>query len=127
MSQHSVGDVYRIADKLGVTYDDIRDKSDSEAYLMFYPDKHAAESLYTIPDYHYVHTELKRIGVNLKLLWNEYKDSCFQTHSLSLGYTKFCEGYSDHIVKNSLTSHLLHKTGIVCEVDWSGSTMSLDD
>jgi len=82
MSQHSVGDVYRIADKL---------------------------------------------GVNLKLLWNEYKYSCFQTHSLSLGYTKFCEGYSDHIVKNSLTSHLLHKTGIVCEVDWSGSTMSLDD
>ena len=127
MSQHSVGDVCRIADRLGVTYEDIRDKPDEEVYRMFYPDKHASESLYSIPDYPYVHTELKKTGVNLKLLWNEYKDSCFQNHFLSLGYTKFCEGYSDYVVKNSLTSHLLHKPGIVCEVDWSGSTMSLVD
>ena len=44
-----------------------------------------------------------------------------------MGYTKFCEGYSEHVIANSLTNHLIHKPGMVCEVDWSGSTMSLID
>lgn len=125
MSQHSVGEVYKIADQLGLIYDDIKDKSEEEVYRLFYPDKHVSETLYMLPDYNYVHAELKRTGVNLKLLWNEYKDTCYQKQSISLGYTKFCEGYSDFVMKNSLTNHLIHKPGIVCEVDWSGSTMSI--
>ncbi len=44
-----------------------------------------------------------------------------------MGYTRFCEGYSDHISKNKLTNHLKHKPGIICEVDWSGKTMSVID
>ena len=125
MSQHSVGEVYKIANQLEITYDDIKDKSEEEVYQLFFPDKHTIETLFTLPDYTYVHKELKRTGVNLKLLWNEYKDNCFQTNTISVGYTKFCEGYSDYVMKNSLTNHLIHKPGIICEVDWSGSTMSI--
>ena len=29
-------------------------------------------NLYEQPDYEYVHQELKRVGVTLKLLWQEY-------------------------------------------------------
>ena len=125
MSQHSVGDVYKIADQLGITYESIREKSEEEVYRMFYPDKYAYESLYKKVDYGYVHAEPKRTGVNLKLLWREYKDACVKTGDLSMGYTKFCEGYSEHVLANSLTNHLRHKPGMVCEVDWSGSTMSI--
>jgi transposase len=127
MSQHSVGDVFRIASELGITYKDVEDKSDEEVYRMFYPDKYLSETLYKDPDYSYIHTELKRTGVNLKLLWHEYKDVCQASNVLSMGYTKFCEGYSDHVTSRSLTNHLLHKPGIVCEVDWSGSTMAIVD
>ena len=42
-----------------------------------------------------------------------------------MGYTKFCKGYSEYVTRNSLTNHLTHKPGMVCEVDWSGSTMSI--
>src|SRR5690554_5992093 len=76
MSQHSVGDVCRIAGELGTTYKDVEDKSDEEVYRMFYSDKYLSETLYKVPDYSYIHTELKRTGVNLKLLWHEYKDAC---------------------------------------------------
>ncbi len=125
ISHHSVIDVYRIADQLGITYEDIKDKSEEEVYRMFYPDKFASESLYNLPDYGYVHAELKKTGVTLKLLWKEYKDTCSKNGSLSMGYTKFCKGYSEYVTRNSLTNHLTHKPGMVCEVDWSGSTMSI--
>lgn len=127
MSQHSVGDVWRIAKELGITYHDVADKSDQEVYRMFYPSKHVSETLYKAPDYSYIHSELKKTGVNLKLLWNEYKDLCHTSGALSMGYTKFCEGYSEHVTANSLTNHLRHKPGMVCEVDWSGSTMAIVD
>ena len=127
MSQHSVSDVCRIAGELGITYNDVKEKSDVELYRMFYPDKYASETLYKIPDYSYVHVELKKTGVNLKLLWHEYRDSCQTVSALSMGYTKFCEGYSEYVTANSLTNHLRHKPGMVCEVDWSGSTMSIVD
>ena len=68
VAQHSVIDVYKIADQLGITYEDVKDKSEEEVYRMFYPDKFTSESLYKKPDYSYVHGELKKTGVNLKLL-----------------------------------------------------------
>jgi transposase len=125
MSQHSVGDVFKIADDSGIAYDDVKDKTDEEIYRMFYPDKHIVELLYKSPNYSYIHAELKKTGVNLKLLWHEYKDSCGLSSELPMGYTKFCEGYAEHTIANSLTNHLHHKPGMVCEVDWSGSTMQI--
>jgi transposase len=93
----------------------------------FNPDKHLSETLYKVPDYSYIHAELKKTGVNLKLLWHEYKDACQASGALSMGYTKFCEGYSEHVIAHSLTNHLRHKPGMVCEVDWSGSTIAIVD
>lgn len=87
----SVVQIHRNTHRLGATYDDIRDKPDEKVYRMFYPNKHVLESLYSIPDHPYVHAELKQTSGNLKLLLNEYNDSCFQNHSFSLGYTKFCK------------------------------------
>ena len=36
-----------------------------------------------------VHSELNRVGVNLKLLWNEYLIDCKGTGKLSCGYDKY--------------------------------------
>ena len=127
MSQHSVGDVYKIADKLGISYKDLLDKTEEEVYKLFFPDKYSIESLYEEPDFEYVHKELKRTGVTLKLLRDEYKDKCATNGSIPMGYTKYCEGYSKYVIANSLTNHLIHKPGMVCEVDWSGKTMSIVD
>lgn len=49
MSQHSAGKVYKIANQLEITYDDIKDKSEEEVYQLFFQDKHTIETLYTFP------------------------------------------------------------------------------
>lgn len=126
-SKNSVSDVIHLSDELGITYDDVADIDADTVYRMFYPDKYATELLYTNPDYEYVHKELTRVGVNLKLLWNEYKDKCASANTLPMGYTKFCSGYGEFTVENKLTNHLEHKPGVITEVDWSGPTMSYID
>jgi len=127
MSRHSVSDVFHIADAKGIVYKDIRNLVDQEVYHIFYPDKHAVEDMYRNPDYEYIHKELKKVGVTLKLLWSEYKDKCSIENAIAMGYTKFCQGYGNYTISNKLTNYLEHKPGIVAEVDWSGSTMSYVD
>ena len=127
ISGHSVSDVIHIADEKSIAYSDVKDLSEGTVYRMFYPDKFAVEHLYALPDYEYVHKELKRVGVTLKLLWQEYQDKCRAEGSISMGYTKFCRGYSEYTIANKLTNHIDHKPGVVTEVDWSGPTMSYMD
>lgn len=127
MSRSSVSDVIRLSKEMSIRFDDVKDKDEEAVYRMFYPDKHAAESMYNDPDYKYVHSELKKVGVTLKLLWEEYRDKCNKEGSILMGYTKYCNGYGEYTMANTLTNHLIHKPGIVTEVDWSGPTMKLVD
>ena len=127
ISVNSVGDVFHKADEHGISYEDVRDMDEDSVYRMFYPDKFVQESMYARPDYGYVHQELKRVGVTLKLLWQEYQDRCRAAGSIPMGYTKYCKGYSDYTIVNRLTNHLEHKPGDAVEVDWSGPVMEYVD
>ena len=73
VSPHTGSDVKQIAEKNNITYKDIQKMSEDDVYRMFFPDRNQLEDLYEQPDYEYVHGELKRIGVTLKLLWKEYQ------------------------------------------------------
>lgn len=128
MSKSSVSDVFRIANQKGVRYMDVRDMSEDEVYHLFYPDKYAdLGQLYDLPDYANVHTQLKRVGVTLKLLWQEYSEACQNNGTIPVGYSKYCDDYSGYVSAKALTNHLIHKPGIRCEVDWSGPTMRYVD
>ena len=124
IARNSVSDVFRIAEERNITFSDVRSLSESEVYSMFYPDRHAVENIYELPDYEHVHKELKKVGVTLFLLWEEYQSECRSKGTLPVGKTKFYDGYQDFIVANGLTNHLDHKSGEKVEVDWSGKTMS---
>ena len=127
MSKTSVSEVFGIAQERKISYEDIRDKTPEESYEIFYPDKQDYSHLFTLPDYAYIHKELSKTGVTLKLLWKEYGDKSEDSGNLSVGYTKFCTGYAEFTNANSLTNHLLHKPGVSAEVDWGGSKMSIVD
>ena len=124
IARNSVSDVFRIAEERGITYRDVRSLSEAEVYSMFYPDRHAVENIYSLPDYEHVHNELKKVGVTLYLLWEEYQSNCRSEGTLPVGKTKFYEGYQDFVISRNLTNHIEHKSGEKVEVDWSGKTMS---
>lgn len=127
MSKSSVSEVLQIAHDRQICFEDIRDMPQEEAYRLFYPERHAEEILFELPDYPYIHKELTKVGVTLKLLWEEYRDGCAQKGTTAVGYTKFCADYSNFTEAQNLTNHLTHKPGVVVEVDWSGTAMCLTD
>lgn len=124
-SKSSVSLVLQTAKKLDVTAKDLQDMSDEEVYHLFFPDKLTADQIYEFPDYDYVHEELKKVGVNLKLLWEEYRDKCLEKGTLPVGKTKFCDDYNKFCDENVISAHFEHKPGQRCEVDWSGPTMKI--
>ena len=123
MSMESVCDVFDIADERGITWEQVAGMTDDEAYRLFYPDKHVRESIFEEPDWGYVHAEMAKVGVNLRLLHDEYKADCAKQHKIAMGYTRWCEHYAGFVVANNLTKRIEHKAGQSCEVDWSGPTL----
>ena len=102
ISSKSITAVCRRAAELGISYADLVDKSDDEVYLLFFPDKFQKETMYASVNYEYVHSELKKTGVTLKLLWQEYKDGV--KNGIPVGYTKFRDDYAKYVEQNNLTT-----------------------
>jgi len=123
MSMESVCDVFDIADERGITWEQVEGITDDEVYRLFYPDKHVRESVFEEPDWGYVHKEMAKVGVNLRLLHDEYKARCARQRKVAMGYTRWCERYAEYVVANNLTKRIEHKAGQSCEVDWSGPTL----
>ena len=124
-SKSSVSLVLKTSKLLDVTAEDLREMTDEEAYHLFFPDKLSADQIYELPDYDYVHEELKKVGVTLKLLWEEYRDKCLAKGTLPVGKTKFCDDYNAYCDQKEISAHFEHKPGQRCEVDWSGPTMKI--
>ena len=127
ISTHTIKDVLDRASEQGVSWDDIcLMGSDEVTHLLFPQEKEALEAI-TKPDYAYIHHELRKPGVTLKLLWEEYREKCAVDNKVAISYTTFTRGYSDYSVSTSITNHLTHKPAQTMEVDWAGSTMALVD
>ena len=123
ISTKSVAAVWKRADELGISLSDVANKTPDEVYTLFFPEKFRKETVYASIDYEYVHNELKKPGVTLKLMWQEHKDN--PKGGVPVVYTKFLDGYAQYVEQNNLTNNITYKPGVVCEVDWSGKTMRL--
>ena len=71
------------------------------------------------PDLEYIDRELKKKGVTLYLLWEEYK----QEHPEGYMYTQFCARYREYRKKNAVYMRKVYKAGERALVDWAGQTM----
>lgn len=124
-SEHGVMDTLNAAAERGVSYEDVAGLSDEEVYALLFPDRNNHEPAYEDPDWDYVHRELAKAGVTLRLLHSEYADRCADSGKVSMGYDRFCKSYRRFTVKANVTSRVGHKAGRTCEVDWSGPTMAV--
>lgn len=127
ISQRSIKLVREAAERVGVTWDDVRGMTDGEVYDLLFPAQRAAREAYAEPDWEWVHSELQRDGVTLKLLWEELRDEAARDGLVAKSYNTFCRGYQSWVTARGVTNHLEHKPGQVMEVDWNGTPMWLTD
>ena len=77
----------------------------------------------TEPDWTGVHHELRRPGVTLMLLWEEYR----QAEPDGYGYSRWCELYRTWEGRLSPTMRQAHPAGERMFVDYAGQTVELYD
>lgn len=76
-----------------------------------------------LPDYDYIHAELRRKGVTLSLLWQEYKEQ--EPHGYQ--YSQFCHRYRQWAAKIDPVMRQEHRAGEKMFVDYTGQTVTLND
>jgi transposase len=76
-----------------------------------------------VPDWSRVHQELKRKGVTLFLLWQEYRE----THPEGYQYSWFCDHYRAWQGKLDVVMRQDHRAGEKLFVDYAGQTMPVVD
>ena len=86
-SRHTVRDVEKLADERSITWPLKNEITNQQLYRLFYPKRQAKAQVYLEPDCAYIHEELAKKGVNLTLLWNEYKVRCTDAGRVPYQYT----------------------------------------
>jgi transposase len=101
--------------------DDLTDEA-LEASL-YPPPPIIAKDQRPLPDWPTVHRELKRPGVTLQLLWEEYRGRQPQGY----GYSRFCELYRAWARRLSPTMRQTHVAGERLFVDYAGTKLQVLD
>ena len=78
---------------------------------------------YASIDCDYIHKELKRKSVTLRLLWEEYKTNIDNAYSRS----QFCAIYKSWSKSRNISMRQQHKAGDKLFIDYSGQTMLIID
>lgn len=104
VSHSTIADYLCRAEKANISWPIPEDLDDSALAGMLFREEEAKPKLRVEPDYGYMHKELKKRGVSLMLLWEEYISS----HPDGYRYSQFCHLYRNwegHIEPTLRQSH----------------------
>jgi transposase len=90
---------------------------------IIYPPGREADGIKAEPDLAYIDREMKKKGVTLFLLWEEYKEQ----HPGGFMYTQFCKKYRDFRKRTNVYLRKVYKAGERILVDWAGLAMTYSD
>jgi len=82
-------------------------------------------SAFAVPDYGRIHHEMRRKGMTLMLLWEEYQIEFASQKTWR--YTQFCEHYRSFTKKLKRSMRQIHVAGEKMFIDYAGPTMGLTD
>jgi transposase len=100
----------------GLAWLEIEPLSDDELETLLYGPPPIPAATTTLPDWPQVDAQLRRPGVTLLLLHQEYR----LQHPAGLGYSQFCDHYSRFRAKRPLVMRQSHVAGDKLFVDYSG-------
>ena len=96
---------------------------DSSLKTLLYPESRGTLTRKPLPDFEYLRLEMKKKGVTLQLLWEEYRS----IHPDGYGRSQFCELYHQHGRTLDPVMRFDHKAGEKLFVDFSGDRPSYID
>jgi len=111
------------AEKAGVTWTVAESMSDTALEERLYGRPVSPSDDRPRPDPLYLHTELRRPGVTLMLLWDEYR----QREPDGYAYSRWCELYRAWEGRLSPTMRQAHPAGERMFVDYAGQTVDVVD
>lgn len=122
LGRATISEYFRRADLEGLKWPLPDDLSDTELERRLFP-RVLGEARPDVPqpDWAYIHAELRRKGVTLSLLWEEYR----RVHSDGYGYSRYCELYTRWEGKLSPVMRQRHPAGERLFVDYAGQTVDI--
>jgi transposase len=91
--------------------------------LRLYPPRATTKEQRPFPNWAVIQRELKRPGVTLELLWQEYRDE----HPSGYGYSRFCDLFRAWQKRVSPTMRQTHVAGERMFVDYAGTKLEIVD
>jgi transposase len=124
IARSTVGEYLRRAQEAGVTWEAAQELDDGRLDgLLFPPVPVVAGKARRLPDWEYINREMKKPGVTLFLLWQEYKE----VHPDGYQYSRFCDYYRKWLGKQEISMRQHHVAGEKLFLDYAGQTMRVVD
>lgn len=123
-SHSTVGEYVKRAEMAGLHWPLPEALDEDRLYELLFPRaEKKEEQTIPLPEWHEVHNELRKKGVTLRLLWDEY----LEAHPSGYSYSQFCELYRRWAKKLNSSMRQNHKAGEKMFVDYAGQTMPIID
>ena len=124
ISHSTVSEYLSLFSESGKTYP-LSDPEDMNAVLSLRTARHSEQSkVRHEPDFIRIFEELKKKGVTLLLLWQEYRE---EHQGSGYGYSRFCDLYKGWHKKLFPSMRQQYKAGEKMFVDYAGPTLSYYD
>lgn len=123
----TVGKFMLLARAAGVDWGVAQTLSDQELEARLYRPAVPRSSRQLEPDYAWIHQELKRPGVTLQLLWEEYQRRHSEGGEPAYKYTSFCVKYRAWVMSLKRSMRQTHAAGERLFVDYAGQTVPVID
>ena len=128
VSKTTVSDIAMYARDAGVSWAVATTLSDDELRARLYPPPRPRSSSRAEPDFAALHQELKRPGITLQLLWEEYRAQCSAAAGpQAYRYSAFCEKYRAWAKRLKRSMRQTHPGGERLFVDYAGQTVPVVD
>ena len=113
-----------LAAAAGLTWTDAQacDEITLERRLLASPQRPGA---HVQPDYGRTHQELRRKGMTLMLLWEEYRADHAEEQTYS--YSQYCDNYRRFTKRLKRSMRQIHRAGEKLFIDFAGPTIALSD
>jgi transposase len=121
LSKGVVGKYVSLAKAQGLSWPLPEGMDEAALESRLYPPREAS-TRFAEPDHARIHTELKRKGVTLQLLWSEY---VAEAGARAYRYTQFCEHYRQWTKRQKRSMRQVHRAGEKLFIDYCGPTVAI--